>query len=74
MSSTLEYYAYLSEHQIERLFEQIPEKVLPQIAVELGFDLKILTAKVTVSPNENKIRIIKNHHQESREGKDHLLR
>jgi hypothetical protein len=53
LSDNLEYYAYLSEKTIKRLFEEIPNKALPAIALELGMDLKFLTAKLTLSPNDN---------------------
>ena len=53
MSNNLEYYAYLSEHTIGRLFELIPKRMLPPIAFELGINLKILTAKLTLNKSEN---------------------
>jgi hypothetical protein len=52
MSKGLEYYAYLSEQTIQRLFEQIPKKLLPTIAAELGIDLYFLTIKVTKDKGE----------------------
>jgi hypothetical protein len=53
VSKGLEYYAYLSEHTIQRLFEQIPKRALSSIAVELGIDIKILTAKLTMNKNDS---------------------
>ncbi len=52
MSKGLEYYAYLSEQTIQRLFEQIPKKLLPPIAVELGINLYFLTIKATKDRGE----------------------
>lgn len=54
MSKGLEYYAYLSEQTIQRLFEQIPNKMLPTIAAELGIDLHFLTIKVTKDRGDQK--------------------
>src|SRR6266851_4025084 len=52
MSKRLEYYAYLSEQTIQRLFEQIPQNFLSSIALELGLDLHILTVRVTKDKGE----------------------
>lgn len=52
MRKGLEYYAYLSEQTIQRLFEQIPKKSLPTIAAELGIDIHFLTIKVTMDKGE----------------------
>src|SRR6266699_1051189 len=52
MKKGLEYYAYLSEQTIQRLFEQIPKEMLPPIAAELGIYLHFLTIKVTKDRGE----------------------
>jgi hypothetical protein len=52
MSKRLEYFAYLSEQTIQRLFEQIPQNLLPPIAVELGLNLHFVTVKVTKDKGE----------------------
>lgn len=52
MSKKLDYYAYLSEQTIRRMFAQIPHKMLPTIAAEVGIDLHFLTIKLSKGSSE----------------------
>ena len=52
------YPAYLSEHTIQKLFNQIPQNMLGSIAVELNVDVKIFSLKLSKTPAEKELSLI----------------
>jgi len=53
----MKYYVYISDAKVDMLLPQIPHDVKKKVALEFGFDLKVLTAKIGTQQESEENRI-----------------
>jgi|SRR5271157_940478 len=55
----MKYYIYISDTKVDMLFPQVPHDVKKKVSTELGFDLKVLSAKRKVESESDENRILR---------------
>ena len=53
----MKYYIYISDAKVDMLFPQVPHEIKKKVSTELGFDLKLLSAKRKVETESDDNRI-----------------